>query len=146
MKNLAIQVPVTFQQLLPNIGIEFSDIPENYNKLVSITIEENKKDKQNVRSWKYNHILQETNLVEFTSLEYGKYFILIQPVNGENINNPFTIKIFNRNLDYQVINTDTKISIELTKQSGLIDRMGGGGGFLSTGSFVLSRGGFSSGK
>ena len=142
MKNFAIQIPVTFQQLLPNIGIEFSDIPENYNKLVSIRIEENKKDKQKTRSWEYNHIIQETNLVEFTSLEYGKYSVSIIPVNNETIDNPFTIKTFNRSLEYQFINSNTKINIDLLDKSEINDRRRGRGdkrGAITTrGSFFVS--------
>ena len=140
MKNFAIQIPVTFQQLLPNIGIEFSDIPENYNKLVSIRIEENKKDKQKTRSWEYNHIIQKTNLVEFTSLEYGKYSVSIIPVNNETIDNPFTIKTFNRSLEYQFINSNTKINIDLLDKSEINDRRGRGGrrtSITTVGSFFL---------
>ena len=149
-KTVLIEVPITFINNNPNIGIEFEDIPENYGKKIKLTLSENKSLRSNPKSWDYYHVLQETNLVEFTSVDYGKYHVTVQCIDEENIQNPFKIKTGNKQFDFgSIINTDEqKVSIHVTNELGNITaRMGGGGGFLSTtGSFVLGGGGFGGGK
>ena len=141
-KTVLIQVPITFIASNPNIGIEFEDIPENYGKKIIMTLSENRNKNMNPKSWVYYHILQETNLVEFTSVDYGNYHLTVQSVDEESILNPFKIKTVNKQFDFSsIIHTDEqKVLIPVTDG---INRLGnvtarrggfmGGGGNMSFG-------------
>ena len=134
-KTVLIQVPITFIDNNPNIGIEFEDIPENYGKTIKLTLSENKSLRSNPKSWDYYHILQETNLVEFTSVDYGNYYVTVQCIDEESIQNPFKIKTLNKQFDLgSIINTDEqKVSVPVTNGLGNVTArrggflMGGGG-------------------
>ena len=138
-KTVLIQVPITFIDNNPNVGIEFEDIPENYGKKIKLTLSENKSLRSNPKSWDYYHILQETNLVEFTSVDYGNYHVTVQCIDEENIQNPFKIKTLNKQFDLgSIINTDEqKVSVPLSNGLGNVTvRRGGfmiGGGGASFG-------------
>ena len=144
-KTVLIQVPITFIEKNPNISIEFDDIYENYGKKIKITLSEIKSLSSKPKSWDYYHILQETNLVEFTSVYPGNYHVIVKCIDQECIQNPFKIKTMNKQFALgSIINTDEqKITVPLTNSSnGFANTRGrGGGGFLSTaGSFTLSGG------
>ena len=131
-KTVLIQVPITFIDNNPNIGIEFEDIPENYGKKIKLTLSENKSLRSNPKSWDYYHILQETNLVEFTSVDYGNYHVTVQCIDEESIQNPFKIKTVNKQFDLgSIINTDEqKVSVSLS--NGLGNVTARRGGFMMT--------------
>ena len=146
-KTVLIQVPITFIENNPNVGIEFEDIPENYGKKIKMTLSENKSLRSNPKSWDYYHILQETNLVEFTSVDYGNYHVTVQCIDEESIQNPFKIKTVNKQFNIgSIINTDEqKVSVPVT--NGLGNVTARRGGFLMTqGGFTLSGGTNGGGK
>ena len=149
-KTVLIQVPITFIDNNPNIGIEFEDIPENYGKKIKLTLSENKSLRSNPKSWDYYHILQETNLVEFTSVDYGNYHVTVQCIDEENIQNPFKIKTLNKQFDLgSIINTDEqKVSVPVVNSNnGLGNVTARRGGFMGSGSsFTLSGGGNAGGE
>ena len=145
MRTVLIQVPITFIENNPNIGVIFEDIPENYGKKILMTLSENKSLRANPKSWHYYHVLQETNLVEFTSVDYGNYFVTVQSIDDESIQNPFQIKTINKQFDLgSIINTDEhKVMVPVI--NGLYNaRRGGfvGGG----GSMTISAGSNGGGK
>ena len=101
----------------------------------------------NPKNWSYLHILQNTNIVEFTNLETGNYFITIQSVNDESIDNPFKVSINGKSFEFStIINNDSqKVGLTITNNNsnGVMDNFNTrrGGGFLSTaGSFALAGG------
>ena len=143
-KTVLIQVPITFIDNNPNVGIEFEDISENYGKKIKLTLSENKSLRSNPKSWNYYHILQETNLVEFTSVDYGNYHVTVQCIDEESIQNPFKIKTLNKQFDLgSIINTDEqKVSVPVVNSNNGLGNvtarrggflMGGGGANLSGG-------------
>ena len=148
-KTVLIQVPITFIDNNPNVGIEFEDIPENYGKKIKLTLSENKSLRSNPKSWDYYHILQETNLVEFTSVDYGNYHVTVQCIDEESIQNPFKIKTVNKQFNIgSIINTDEqKVSVPVVNSNnGLGNVTARRGGFMMTqGSFTLSGGGSTGG-
>ena len=142
-----IQIPITFIENNPNISIEFENIPENYGKKIKLTLSENKSLRSNPKFWDYYHILQETNLVEFTSVDYGNYHLAVRSIDEENIPNPFKINTVNKQFNIgSIINTDQqKVSVPVTNihhgYSNFSARRGGG--FLSTaGGFAMAGGNF----
>ena len=143
-KTVLIQVPITFIDNNPNIGIEFEDIPENYGKKIKLTLSENKSLRSNPKSWDYYHILQETNLVEFTSVDYGNYHVTVLCIDEESIQNPFKIKTLNKQFDLgSIINTDEqKVSVPVTNSSNRLGNVNARrGAFMGgSGSFTLSGG------
>ena len=135
MKTVLIQVPITFIESNPNIAIEFDNNIENYGKVVVITITENKSLRAIPKSWDYTHVLQETNLVEFTNVDCGNYFINVKSLD-DSIENSFKVKTKNKVFNIgSIANTDNhKIMVSLNNSLGDVTARrggfnGGGGGF-----------------
>ena len=148
-KTVLIQVPITFIENNPNVGIEFEDIPENYGKKIKLTLSENKSLRSNPKSWDYYHILQETNLVEFTSVDYGNYHVTVRCIDEESIQNPFKIKTLNKQFDLgSIINTDEqKVSVPVVNSNnGLGNVTARRGGFLMGGGGMSFGGGNNGGS
>ena len=143
-----IQIPITFISNLQNVTITFDDLADHYRKRVLLTVSENKNLNMNPKSWEYQHVLQANNMIEFTSLESGNYYVAVQSMDEESIDNPFKVSITGKTFEFErMIKTDDqKLNLSITNlQMGVNDltasRKGSGGGMLSTtGSFTLSGG------
>ena len=143
-----IQIPISFINHLQNVTITFDDLADHYRKRVLLTVSENKNLNMNPKSWEYQHVLQANNMIEFTSLESGNYYVAVQSMDEESIDNPFKVSITGKTFEFErMIKTDDqKLNLSITNlQKGVNDltasRKGGGGGMLSTtGSFTLSGG------
>ena len=147
-KTVLIQVPITFIENNQNISIYFEDIPENYGKKIKMTLSENKSLRSNPKSWDYYHILQETNLVEFTSVDYGNYHVTVQCIDEESIQNPFKIKTVNKQFNIgSIINTDEqKVTVSVIySTNGLGNVTARRGGFLMGGGGMNFGGGSADG-
>ena len=155
-KTFLIQIPITFIEKNQNISIEFEDISENYGKKIKVSVSEKKSLRSNPKSWDYYHMLQEINLVEFTNLKTGHYFVSVKSIDDEFIENPLKISITNKSFHMNQITRveQQKINLTITNINNTSGdqmdnreilkyrRSGGQGvGFLSTqGSFALTGG------
>ena len=143
-----IQIPITFITRLQNVTITFDDLADHYRKRVLLAVSENKNQKMNLKSWEYQHVLQANNMIEFTSLESGNYYVAVQSMDEESIDNPFKVSITGKTFEFErMIKTDDqKLNLSITNPQKRVNdltasRKGGGGGMLSTtGSFTLSGG------
>ena len=143
-----IQIPISFINHLQNVTITFDDLVDHYRKRVLLTVSENKNLKMSPKSWEYQHVLQANNMIEFTSLESGNYYVAVQSMDEESIDNPFKVSITGKTFEFErMIKTDDqKLNLSITNPQKRVNdltssRKGGGGGMLSTtGSFTLSGG------
>ena len=146
-----IQIPITFIEYYQNVSIEFEDKPENYGKNVKITLTKNCYQKP--QSWEYLHILQSNNLVEFTSLDTGKYFLTVQSIDSQVIDNSFKVSITNKTVELNSIVSNNEQKVSLTINNNLessiqINSRRGRGirvGYLTTTGSFTTRGGRSRG-
>ena len=149
MKIITIQIPTTFINHLSNIGIEFEVTPENFGKQVLLSLTEKKPENANPKTWSYTHILQDTNLIEFTNVENGNYTVGVKSLTDESIENKYSlITRSKRNTFEKIVNSnmfDSSITVSnehLGGDSSFEDVLSrhGGGSFVYTGegSFTLS--------
>ena len=143
MKTVLIQVPITFIESNPNIGILFDNNPDYYGKKITITLTENKSLRANPKSWDYIHVLQETNLVEFTNIDFGNYFVTVKS-QDDIIENSFKVKTKNKVFNIgSIANTDNhKIMVSLNNSNNSLgDVTARRGSFMGgSGSFTLMGG------
>ena len=149
VKVKVIELPIQFSRNLPSIAIHFGSDNTNstldYQHLYGTTIDIEIQDLSNpLYSWCYTHLIQPTNIVHFTGVDYGNYSILVKPHNLENTNIdiPYTILCQNQNLSFSTIeNTKEKTIISVVEDTKLGNSNGSrnafGGALLTSGSFTM---------
>ena len=78
-----IEIPIQFSRNLPKIAIQFqpeSDSNTHWGKTVSIQLLDKTTNQQ---SWSYTHLLQPTNTLHFTGVDYGRYQLQITPATPD---------------------------------------------------------------
>ena len=89
VRALLIEIPIQFIRNLPRIKIEFDDVIDetNLNKLVHIKLTNRDNPTNELSSWYFTHCLQETNIIEFSGVDYGNYLLEVHPISNNNNNN-----------------------------------------------------------
>jgi hypothetical protein len=149
-----LNCPITFTVNLPNILIEFHELPQHYGTLVDIYLV------GEYDTWKFTHALQPTFRVSLTGVPLGYYTLKLLPQHEEVIQNPYKVSCLDKEwLRDSLIKTSEDESHHIpiivsrkpeTNQTELISQLltpaarfgGTSNAFLSTtGSFTLSSGG-----
>ncbi len=74
-----IEIPIQFSRNLPKIAIQFqpeSDSTTHWGKTISIQLVDKTTNQQ---TWSYTHLLQQTNTLHFTGVDYGRYLLRVSP-------------------------------------------------------------------
>ena len=151
-----IEIPIQFSRNLPKIAIQFqpeSDSNTHWGKTVSIQLLDKTTNQQ---SWSYTHLLQPTNTLHFTGVDYGRYQLQITPATPDTtIPIPYLVMYQHQQHQFQEINhlsqqdvsllvVDKPDSAWIQGNTGarFLGSMGTGGGALDTalltsGSFLM---------
>ena len=147
VKIIQLELPISFIRNTPKIIIDLkqSDM-SNYDKIITLSLK--KKIPSKINEWSYNHVIQSTNRIVLSGLEYTNYILEIKS-RGEEINIPYEVSCQNNSWKHTKITSDSQeIKINIEKKNDNKTRQFGGGGFggalLTTGSFTMmaASGGF----
>ena len=147
VKIIQLELPISFIRNTPKIIIDLkqSDM-SNYDKIITLSLK--KKIPSKINEWSYNHVIQSTNRIVLSGLEYTNYILELKS-RCEEIEIPYEVSCQNNLWKYTKITSDSQeIKINIEKKNINKTRQFGGGGFggalLTTGSFTMmaASGGF----
>lgn len=140
-----ITYPIRFTVNSPKITVIFSDESNTHNnKLVNILLKT--RIPSDISEWSFVHVLQDTNKIVLSGLDYKDYILEI--TSKEEINLKYSVSCQENVWKFDGINSQSNpINISVNKKQN-VSRQFGGGGFggalLTTGSFTMmaASGGF----
>ena len=151
VKVKVIELPIQFSRNLPSIAIHFGSLDDtnstqDYLHLYGTTIDIELQDRNNpLYSWSYTHLVQSTNIVHLTGVDYGNYSIVVKPHSPDTttIDMPYTIMCQNQIFPFPHIentNQEETTIINVVEQSGNSEgtRFNAfSGALLTSGSFTM---------
>ena len=147
VKIIQLELPISFIRNTPKIIIDLKQKDmSNYDKIITLSLK--KKIPSKINEWSYNHLIQSTNRIVLTGLDYTDYILEIKS-RGEEIDIPYEVFYQDNILKYtKITQNPSEININIEKKNNNKTRQFGGGGFggalLTTGSFTMmaASGGF----
>ena len=116
VKIIQLELPISFIRNTPKIIIDLkqSDM-SNYDKIITLSLK--KKIPSKINEWSYNHVIQSTNRIVLSGLEYTNYILELKS-RCEEIEIPYEVSCQNNLWKYTKITSDSqeiKINIPSTK-------------------------------
>ena len=116
VKIIQLELPISFIRNTPKIIIDLkqSDM-SNYDKIITLSLK--KKIPSKINEWSYNHVIQSTNRIVLSGLEYTNYILELKS-RCEEIEIPYEVSCQNNLWKYTKITSDSqeiKINIEKKK-------------------------------
>ena len=129
-----IDLPITFSRNLNTILLNFDNNEANYGKIIYIKLKST--IPSSISEWSYQHVLQHSNKLNLTGIEYGTYTLEIK--SNDLIENKFTI---NGTRSFENIETNPQsILLDINDNKNNKTRQFGGafgGALLTSGSFTM---------
>ena len=113
VKIIQLELPISFTRNTPKIIIDLKQKDtSNYDKIITLSLKKIIPSK--INEWSYQHVIQSTNRIVLSGLEYTNYILEIKS-RGDDIEIPYEVFCQDNSWNHTKITThsqEIKINIE----------------------------------
>ena len=146
VKIIQLELPISFSRNTPKIIIDLKQKDmSNYDKIITLSLKKIIPSK--INEWSYNHLIQSTNRIVLSGLDYKNYILEIKS-RDEELDIPYEVICQDNLWNYtKITSVPSEININIENKKNKTRQFGGGGfggALLTTGSFTMmaASGGF----